>query len=269
VWRWCITEGVSLWDGYGLDICENEINRFGPASFLRESQNDVDGDVEGALMSAADFDRTRVASHPELARIAVAVDPPGGATECGIVCGGRARIGNDWHGYTLEDATQPKGVKPEVWALEVLKCYYRHSADVIFVERNYGGDMVSSTLRLTKWLDDDGKVILDGSKVRVEEVTATRGKLVRAEPIATAFQQGRIHHVGAFDAMEKEWRQYVPGVKDSPNRLDAEVWLMSGLELVGTQAGLQIQPQATNLYGSRETVQTRGTDRRGLHGSRT
>lgn len=272
VWQWVITEGVSAWNGYGLNICQAEINRFGPASFVRESQNDVDGDVEGALMSEADFERTRIAADkvPELARIAIAVDPPGGATECGIVVGGKAKIGKDWHGYTLEDATQPKGVKPEVWALEVLKCYYRHEADVIFVERNYGGDMAKAVIEQTKWLDDDGKTLVDGARVRIEEVIATRGKLVRAEPVATAFQQGRIHHVGHFDLMEKEWRQYVPGVKDSPNRLDAEVWLMTGLELVGAQSTMLTVPQATTLYGSREQErQTRGNDRRGIYGSRS
>lgn len=251
VYRWVITAGESVWNGYDLRICEDEINAVGPSAYERESQNEVDGDHPDALMSQEDFDNTRLAAHPDLARIAVAVDPPGGATECGIVCGGRARIGGDWHGYTLEDATQPKGVRPEDWALAVLKCYYRHEADVVFVERNYGGDMASAVIRQTKWLDDDGKVILDGARVKIEEVVATRGKLVRAEPIATAFQQGRVHHVGEYPLLEKEWRQYVPGVKDSPNRLDAEVWLFTGLELVGEQSMLQVHSKAiVSLTGS-------------------
>lgn len=233
VWRWVITAGKSLWQGFDIAICEDELNRVGPSAYERESQNEVDGDKDGALMTLADFERTRVAADkvPDLARVAVAVDPPGGATECGIVAVGKAKIGGDWHGYTLEDATMPKGVKPEAWALAVLQCYYRHKADVIFVERNYGGDMVASTIRQTKWLDGDGNVLVDGAQVRVQEVVATRGKLVRAEPVATCFQQGRAHHVGQFAALEKEWRQYVPGESDSPNRLDAEVWAYTGLEL--------------------------------------
>lgn len=234
MWWWKITAGKSLWEGFTEDLCENEINLSGPHAFLRESQHEVDGDAKDALLTTADFNRTRVTSHPDLVRIAVAVDPPGGATECGIVCGGMARIGKDWHGYTLEDATMPKGVKPNDWALAVLQCYYRNQADVIFVERNYGGDMVANTIRQAKWLDDDGEVIVDGAKVRVQEVNATRGKVVRAEPVATAFQQGRIHHVGLFEELEKEWRQYEPGKSDSPNRLDAEVWLYTGLKLVGS-----------------------------------
>lgn len=232
VWRWKL-QGEPLWAGYDLSVCEDEFNRVGPASFLRESQHDVDGDAEFALLTAADFERTRVHTHPDLVRVAVAVDPPGGATECGIVAGGKARVGNEWHGYVLEDATTPKGSKPEAWALAALQCYYRHNADVLFVERNYGGDMVTSTIRQTKWLDADGNVLIDGARVHIVEVVATRGKVVRAEPVATAYQQGRVHHVGQFPALEKEWRQYQPGDKDSPNRLDACTWLMTGLELVG------------------------------------
>jgi hypothetical protein len=262
LWRWTITAGRSLWEGFTLDVCEDELNRVGPASYERESQNDVDSDSEHALMSAADFERTRIPAErmPILARIAIAVDPPGGATECGIVAGGKAKVGNEWHGYTVEDATMPKGVKPEAWALAVLKCFFRWQADVIFVERNYGGDMVSSTLRQTKWLEVDYKeledgtvetvetVWVDGAKIKIVEVVATRGKLVRAEPVATVFQQGRGHHVGHFPMLEKEWRQYVPGESDSPNRLDAEAWLYTGLELTGARE----LPSGINLGGLKQ-----------------
>ncbi len=234
VFRWVITAGQSLWHGYDLAICEDELNRVGPASYERESQNDVDNDAPLALMNAADFDRTRQTAHPDLARVVVAVDPPGGATECGIVVVGKAKSGKDWHGYTLEDATTGKGVKPEEWALAILKTVYRHKADAVLVERNYGGDMVKSVIRQTKWtITEDAKerVLVDGAKLNIVEVVATRGKLVRAEPVAVVFQQGRGHHIGHFPALEKEWRQYVPGESDSPNRLDAEVWAYVGLEL--------------------------------------
>lgn len=233
IYRWVITKGKSTWQGFDKDICESEINRVGPTAYERESQNNIDVDNPNALMSAEDFERTRVTTHPDLVRVAVAVDPPGGATECGIVAGGKARIKGEWHGYTLEDATQPAGVSPEKWALEVLKCYYRNEADVIFVERNYGGDMVAATIRQAKWVDDEGKTLVDGSLLRIKEVNATRGKQVRAEPIALIFQQGRGHHIGNnFSSLEKEWRQWVPGDTNSPNRLDAETWLYTGLELM-------------------------------------
>lgn len=235
VWKWKIAEGHSLWHGYSLAICEDELNRVGPASYERESQNDVDSDNENALLSRADFDRTRKAPEqvPDLVRIAIGVDPPGGVTECGIVCVGKAKIGADWHGFTIDDASMPKGVKSDEWALAVLQCYYRNKADVVFVETNYGGEMATANIRQAKWLDDNGKVILEGKQVNIQAVNATRGKVVRAEPVATVVKQGRGHHVGQFALLEKEWRQYIPGDKDSPNRLDAEVWAYTGLELTG------------------------------------
>lgn len=233
VWKWKITEGESLWEGFTKDLCENEINLYGPNAFERESQHDIDGDNENALLSRADFDRMRrtLEQVPDLVRIAIGVDPPGGVTECGIVCVGKAKIGDDWHGFTLDDASMPKGVKSDEWALGVLQCYYRNNADVVFVEVNYGGDMATNNIRQAKWVDDEGKTIIEGKSINIKAVSATRGKIVRAEPIATVVKQGRGHHVGQFPELEKEWRQYVPGDKDSPNRLDAEVWAYTGLEL--------------------------------------
>lgn len=237
LWTWKIIGGVSLWPGFDIAICQDELNRVGPLAYERESQNEVDGDNENALMSAADFERTRVSEHPDLVRVAVAVDPPGGATECGIVAGGKVKIGNDWHGYVIEDATMPKGCKPEEWALAVLQCCYRHNIDTVFVEVNYGGDMAAANIRQAKWLDDEGNVIIAGTSLTIRSVTATRGKVVRAEPIATVYQQGRGHNVGHYPALEKEWRQYVPGDKESPNRLDAHVWLFTGLDLIQRRQG--------------------------------
>lgn len=234
VYRWAITGGRSLWQGYDLDFCEAELNRVGPTSYRRESQHEVDADNPDALLTAEDFTRTRKVEAPELSMVAVAVDPPGGATECGIVVGGKAKVGDGWHGYVLEDATAPAGAKPEQWALAVLQAYHRHNADCIIVERNYGGDMVSSTIRLTRWVVD-GKTIVDGARVKIVEVNATRGKRVRAEPVALVYQQGRGHNVGEWPALEKEWRQWQPGDADSPNRLDAHVWLFTGLKLTETQ----------------------------------
>lgn len=228
--RWVITAGEPVWDGFELSVCEDELNRVGPTAYLLEYQHEVDTDNPNALLSEDDFNRTRLTAAPDLVRIGIGVDPPGGATECGIVAVGSARIKNDWHGYTLEDATMPAGVKPEAWALAVLQCYFRVGADVIFVERNYGGDMVSSVIRQTQWKDENGKIIIDGSRVNIIEVVASRGKQVRAEPVATVYLQGRGHQVGHFPRLEKEWRQWVPG-DDSPNRLDAHVWAYTGLGL--------------------------------------
>jgi len=228
--RWQITMGESLWDGFTLAVCADELNRVGPTAYLIESQHEVDTDNPLALLSEADFKRTRVDKHPLLARVAVAVDPPASVGQCGIVAGGIAKVGGEWHGYTLEDNTTPPGVKPGTWAIEVLKTYHRTRADIIFCEVNNGGDMVEATIRGVKWLDDAGNVIVDGGRVRIEKVRASRGKRTRAEPVGVVFEQGRAHHVGHFPELEQQWRRWQPG-DDSPDRLDAEVWLYTGLGL--------------------------------------
>jgi hypothetical protein len=245
--RWVITGGASNWLGFDLGTCEDELNRVGPTAYLLESQHEVDTDNPNALLSEADFERTRVFECPELVRMAVAVDPPASTGTCGIVGGGKVMLGGEWHYYTMEDATTPPGVQPDKWALAVLQCYYRLSADVIFCETNNGGDMVENTIRQTKW-EVDGKVLVDGKTVRIIQVHASRGKITRAQPVATIFLQGRAHHVGYFPELEKQWRQYQPG-DESPDRLDASVWLHTGLEEQMTGVKIQV---ARGLYGSRE-----------------
>jgi hypothetical protein len=100
--RWTITQGRSTWQGFDLAVCEAELNRVGPTSYLLESQHEVDADNEHALLKAEDFERTRVAEAPDLVSIGVAVDPPGGATACGIVAAGKAKLRGEWHGLSVE-----------------------------------------------------------------------------------------------------------------------------------------------------------------------
>lgn len=230
--RWVITAGTSLWDGYDLSVCEDELNRVGPPAFERESQHNVDEDSPHPLLSAEDFERTRVMDHPPLYRIGIGVDPPGGAGTCGIIVGGKARLRDDWHGYTLEDASTAAGVSPNEWALAVLDAYYRHGADEVYVEINFGGEMVISTLRNAKLYDANQNLLVNGARIAIRAVRASRGKKLRAQPVAVVFQQGRGHHVGHFSALERQWRTYEPDAgMDSPDRLDAEVWLYAGLGL--------------------------------------
>src|SRR5690606_31004038 len=155
--------------------------------YMLESQHEVDADNPHALLSEEDFNRTRVFDHPPLSRVAVAVDPAAGSGTTGIIAGGKAKVRGEWHGYTLEDATTPPGAKPEEWALEVLKCYHRVGADVIFAEVNNGGEMVESVIRGVKWVHD-GRVMVDGRMVKVVQVRASRGKQVRAEPVSVLFE---------------------------------------------------------------------------------
>ena len=246
--RWHITAGTSPWLGFGLDVCEAEINRVGPNSFEVESQHNIDADNPDALLSSEIFDATRVSNHPDLTTISVGVDPSGGAGQCGIIPAGKAKVGKEWHGYTLGDYSTPYGTDSADWAIAVLRCYHAVGADRIVVEINYGGDMVRTNIRQSVLRDESGKVILRGANVPIIEVSASRGKQVRAQPVATVFQLGKAHHVGHLPKLEKEWTGWVPGEGPSPDRLDAEVWAYTNLGLTtGTELPAN-QPVAKSRF---------------------
>lgn len=143
-------------------------------------------------------------------RVVVAVDPSGGGDDVGIVA--IAEYGDG--GIVLEDATCP-ATSPMAWATEVAKCVDRWGADCVVAEKNFGGDMVESTLQAAN------------VKARVVMVTASRGKHVRAEPVAALYDQGRIRHLDQFPLMEAEMLMTTPAGyqgEESPNRMDALVW---------------------------------------------
>lgn len=231
--KWIITEGESLWDGFTIEICEHEINREGPTAFELESQHEVDTDNPDALLTTTVLNATRVSSHPDFIRAGVAVDPSGGAGQCGIIGGGVAKIGKELHGYTVIDFSTPKGTESSKWGIEVLRAYHSIGADMIYVETNFGGDMAVNTIRTARLLDSKGNVLVDGALVPIQTVNASRGKEVRAQPVSSLFQLGRWHHVGRFIELEKQWTKWIPGDKPSPDRLDAEVWLATGMGLIG------------------------------------
>ena len=195
---------------------------------------DID-QIPGALWTQGDMiDAHRVTSHPELVRIVVAVDPSGGSTnEAGIVTAG---LGVDGHGYVLKDSSL-LAASPRNWAAAAIQDFYDFSADRIIAEANFGGDMVESTIR---GIDEN---------VSYKDVTATRGKTVRAEPISSLYEEKKdesnrvqrqciVHHVGIFEKLEEEMCSYVPGDKKSPNRMDALVWALTELMLTDSQLGL-------------------------------
>lgn len=151
---------------------------------------------------------------PDLNRVLVAVDPAisaeAGSDEHGIVVVGR---GEDQRGYVLDDVSM-RG-SPRQWADRAIAAYDRYSADCIVIERNQGGDMVRHTLEAAR----------PGLPIR--EVVATRGKHVRAEPIAALYEYGRISHVGTFERLEDQMTQMTAAGYDgdgSPDRVDALVW---------------------------------------------
>lgn len=88
----------------------------------------------------------RIAEAPDLKRIAIGVDPSGGRAEIGIIAAG---LGNDGKGYVLRDATSPGADEPRAWATKVVELFYELSADVIVVEKNYGGDMCEANIRVS------------------------------------------------------------------------------------------------------------------------
>lgn len=152
-------------------------------------------------------------------RIVVALDPAGTANrksnETGIIVAG---LGDDGDGYVLEDKS---GIyAPEQWARISVELLEKYKGDRIICETNYGGDMVVSTIRTVD------------RNAPIKVMVASRGKRVRAEPVAALDEQGRIHHIGEFTKLEDQlvtWDPY--GTGDSPDRLDARVWAFLELML--------------------------------------
>jgi phage terminase large subunit-like protein len=160
---------------------------------------------------------------PVTGRIVVAVDPPVTGTvrsdACGIVVAGRSGEG----AQVLEDATL-KGVAPLVWARRAVAAYRAHAADAIIVEVNQGGDLVRN---LIEQVD---------ATVPVVPVRATRGKWLRAEPVAALYGRGLVGHVPGLTALEDELCAFGPDGKadgHSPDRVDALVWALTELLLGG------------------------------------
>jgi len=162
-------------------------------------------------------DILRATEVPEMDRIVVAIDPAATATkksdETGIIVAGKC--GNRF--YVLEDVSgrySPKG-----WAGRAVNAYYRWKADRVIGEVNNGGDMVEATLRQIS------------ENVSYKEVRASRGKAVRAEPIAALYEQHRGYHVGSFPELEDQLTTPIEDIEGSPDRLDALVWAATELML--------------------------------------
>jgi phage terminase large subunit-like protein len=159
----------------------------------------------------------------DLGRVIIAVDPSGSedGAETGIVVAGISR--DKTRGYVLEDLSQAGS--PDTWARVVNDAFARWEADRVVAEANYGGDMVEATLRTVN------------RNISYRAVFASRGKAVRAEPVAALYEQGRILHVGTFPDLEDQmctWSPNLPGQK-SPDRMDAVVWAFTELMLKGSQ----------------------------------
>lgn len=209
----------------------------------QEIYAEVLSDVPGALWQQSNIDTLRIRGRivdgklvfdlPDMERIVIAVDPSGGADadndEQGIVASGR---GVDGHGYCLADYSC--SLSPAGWGARVVDAYVEQNADLAVGERNYGGEMVEHVVK-TAAKDK-------GVHVNFKLITSTRGKVVRAEPIAALAEQGKQHHVGAFPKLEDQLCAFtnngiVAPVSDgkgkkkrlSPDRADAFVFGMAEL----------------------------------------
>ena len=184
----------------------------------QELDGDLLEDVVGALWSHQLIDRNRSEKPASFVRIVVAVDPPVSQKEssdaCGIIVAGKDE--ND-HIYILADRSQ-KGLSPLGWAKEVLRAYGDFAADRIVAEVNNGGDLVETVLRQ---LDE---------KISYKAVHATRGKILRAEPVAALYERGIVHHTSPLKELELEMCHFTGSTTDkSPDRLDALVWAVTDL----------------------------------------
>lgn len=228
-----IVEGTPSWEGQHLGVCQHQINTWGLAAFLQEAQHQVH-EREGALWTKDSIQR--VNTMPRLKKVVVAVDPSGGGDEIGIIGAG---LGFDGRGYVFADRTQKGRLGPLNWGTASVELYDENDADLIVAERNFGGDMVESNIRSSA----------PGRRVPVKMVSASRGKDVRAAPVAGLYEQGLVSHVGTFPELEAEMTGWVPGDPHSPNRLDALVWALTELML-----GKVVEQKARRLSRSYTTV---------------
>lgn len=183
-------------------------------------------DVPGALWARDAIDATRLMTQVHMSsmrRVVVAIDPAvtsgEDSDETGIVVAG---LGIDGHGYVLADRSCR--LSPDKWAKRAVDAYHEFHADRIVAEVNQGGDLVEKTIRTVE------------RSISYTAVRAARGKVTRAEPIAALYEQGRIHHAGAFGALEDQMCSFTPDNQDGghDDRVDALVWALTELMLGST-----------------------------------
>jgi len=195
----------------------------------RLGRQELDGEIiedrEDALWTRQQIETLRRPGHGELNRIVIAVDPPAtsgkSSAACGIVAVGRDGAGKC---FVLRDASLDHA-SPSQWANRAVALYYELEADMIVAETNQGGEMVQTIIQTVD------------SQVPVKRVHASRGKWLRAEPVALLYERGAVHHVGSFPQLEDQMCDFGPdGLSSgqSPDRLDALVWAISVLALQNT-----------------------------------
>lgn len=224
-----VTYGATLdnSDNLAANTIKQLYDRYGNTRLGRQELNgEILGDIPGALWNRDSLDSSRTKEVPhDLERVIVAVDPATSSEERsdehGIVVVGLSRDSDGYaRGYVLDDASC-KGT-PEEWAKAATRMYRKWQADKIVAEKNQGGQMVESVIKAAD------------RSVPVKLVHASRGKIVRAEPISALYEQGRVHHVGSFPELEDQMCMFsVDNIRNSstgsPDRVDALVWGLTEL----------------------------------------
>jgi len=224
----CVVTGGSTYenaDNLAPTFITSIVQKYEGTRLGRQELNaEILDDNPGALWHRDVIENLRIQKAPQMVRIVVGVDPAvsGGedSDETGIIVDGLAANG---HGYTLADYTI-RG-SPLEWARAVVRAFHEWKADRVIGEVNNGGDLVEANLRTVD------------RNIPFKSVHATRGKAIRAEPIAALYEQGKWHHVGAFPQLEDQLTEWMPNEPNqkSPDRLDAHVW--AAVELTGGVSG--------------------------------
>ncbi len=185
----------------------------------QEIEGIILADDQESLFNRHIIEKNRCYKLPTLTHKVIAVDPPARShshsSACGIVVAG---IAENKHIYIIEDATCIQ-VKPVEWSQACIASYHKHAANHLLVEDNQGGEMVESII---KQFD---------STVNFHPVNARKNKWMRAEPVASLYERGVVHHVGYYSKLEDEMCGFTQNFynKKSPDRLDALVWAVDFL----------------------------------------
>lgn len=217
--RTIVTKGTTYENQKNLapSFVEKIISKYEGTRLGRQELNaEILEDNPDALWQRNAIEAHRVSSFPNLVRIVVGVDPAvtssRGSDDTGIVVAG---IDAQRHAYVLGDYSCH--TTPKEWALEAVSAFHKHNADRLVGEVNNGGELVETTIRTIQ------------PDIPYKAVHASRGKQVRAEPISSLYEQGRVHHVGCFPALEDQMCEWIPGSGKSPDRVDALVWALTEL----------------------------------------
>ena len=187
------------------------LNSMPPKQRTRFLLGEFSDDIMGALFTENAINRNRLLKHPTLKQVVISIDPAttskSTSDETGIMVVGKCE--ND-RGYLLEDRS---GIyKPLEWVKIACDLFYKWDADCIVAEINQGGEIVKAVIN-----NNDPNIV-------VKTVHATKGKVLRAEPISFLYEEDRISHIGGFPDAENEMTTFTGAEGEkSPNRLDAIV----------------------------------------------